>query len=121
MDTLRADSLGCYGATTGVSPRIDRLAAAGTLFENTFSQVPLTLPSHATIMTGLYPPEHGIRYHGGFRLSAAETTIAEVLLKEGERDRVKWLLNRVLEIDPANREAKTRLAELKSAEAGSPK
>ena len=61
VDTLRADRLGCYGSTTVKTPNIDSLATGGVLFENVLSPVPITLPAHASILTGLYPAEHGIR------------------------------------------------------------
>ena len=59
IDTLRADRVG-----TGLTPTIDALAARGVTFNNARTAVPLTLPSHVTIMTGTLPPEHGIRQNG---------------------------------------------------------
>ena len=55
MDTLRADRLGCYGAAAAASPRIDALAAQGVVFDNAACPMPLTRPSHFSMMTGLYP------------------------------------------------------------------
>ncbi|RPJ83295.1 MAG: hypothetical protein EHM18_14515, partial [Acidobacteria bacterium] len=55
IDTLRADRLGCYGYSSADTPNIDRLAAGGIRFKTTVAQVPLTLPSHATILTGALP------------------------------------------------------------------
>ncbi len=69
IDTLRADHLGCYGAKAK-TPTLDRLAATGVLFERALSHVPLTLPSHASLFTGIYPIAHGIRDNGAFRLAA---------------------------------------------------
>lgn len=82
IDTLRADRLGVYGSNVS-TPAIDSLASEGILYENAFCQVPITLPSHATILTGMYPFKHGIRHNGRFRLKSEATTIAEVLKGEG--------------------------------------
>lgn len=61
FDTLRADHLSAYGYARQTSPNIDRLAAGGVLFEQAFSQSPKTATSHMTIMTGMYPPAHGVK------------------------------------------------------------
>jgi arylsulfatase A-like enzyme len=58
LDTLRADRLGCYGASRPTSPTLDRLAAEGALFENAIAPAPWTLPSHLTMLTGVYPCVH---------------------------------------------------------------
>ncbi|MBU0754954.1 MAG: sulfatase-like hydrolase/transferase, partial [Planctomycetes bacterium] len=58
MDTTRADHLGCYGYPIDITPNLDRLAAKGALFENVYAPMPQTLPSHATIFTGLGPRQH---------------------------------------------------------------
>lgn len=58
LDTLRADYLGCYGNKLIDTPNLDALAAEGVLFEWAISQAPYTAPSHCSIMTGVYPPEH---------------------------------------------------------------
>ena len=83
IDTLRADRLGAYGYDRIETPNIDGLARRGTLFGRAFSPVPLTLPAHASIMTGLYPPRHGVRDNGDFRLPDRETTLAEHLGSRG--------------------------------------
>ncbi len=83
LDTTRADHLGCYGYPVAITPALDALAQAGTLFEEAYTCVPITLPSHATMMTGLYPPEHGIRVNGKNSLPTNVTTLAEILLKRG--------------------------------------
>ena len=77
IDTLRADRVGAYGAGFGATPTIDALAAAGLRAEKALSPVPITLPAHATLMTGLYPPRHGVRHNGIFRLGAEHVTLAE--------------------------------------------
>lgn len=83
VDTLRADRVGCYGDTAGATPQIDRLCAESARFDPALSPAPLTLPAHATIMTGLLPPEHGARNNGAFALAPQFTTIAEVLAARG--------------------------------------
>jgi len=83
LDTLRADRLGCYGFTGVKTPHIDALAAAGVLFEQATSTAPMTLPSHASILSGLIPPRHGVRDNGGFFLKEDEVTLAERLKDAG--------------------------------------
>jgi arylsulfatase A-like enzyme/Flp pilus assembly protein TadD len=61
IDTLRADRLGCYGAREVATPRLDRIAAEGALAVEASAHVPLTRPSHVSLLTGLLPTEHGIR------------------------------------------------------------
>ncbi len=70
IDTLRSDRLPCYGYETGETPAIDELCREGVVFERAYSHVPLTLPSHASIFTGLLPPDHGVRDNLGYRLEA---------------------------------------------------
>src|SRR5688500_1756496 len=82
VDTLRADRLGSYGDSTARTPAMDRLAARGTRFTNAFAAAPITLPSHATMLTGRYPPGHGAR-HNGIRLDSTVPTLAETLSKQG--------------------------------------
>jgi arylsulfatase A-like enzyme len=60
IDTLRADELGCYGAEPSSTPNLDRFAADGLVFDHMFSQAPWTMPSVATLFTGLYPRSHGV-------------------------------------------------------------
>lgn len=61
LDTTRADHLGSWGWSPARTPVLDRLAATGTRFARCDASAPLTLPSHATILTGLDPPRHGVR------------------------------------------------------------
>ena len=77
LDTTRADRLGCYGFRDIDTPTIDRFAREGIRFERCFAQTPLTLPSHTTIMTGTYPPYHGVRDNGGFIVPPGLKTLAE--------------------------------------------
>ena len=106
LDTTRADHLSCYAAALGVNsksgkgaglkpgttssgkgyaftPHLDALAARGVLFLHATAQVPLTLPSHACIMTGSYPPVHGLRDMGGFVLDKSHPTIASLTQAAG--------------------------------------
>ncbi len=85
LDTTRADHLGIYGYTRARTSHIDRLAREGTRFEWAFSPAPLTLPAHASILTGLYPFVHGVRNNGNFYLDARFPTLATVLKKQGYR------------------------------------
>lgn len=80
IDTTRADRIGCYGlgAAAG-TPHLDALAARGARFEDARTTVPLTLPSHATILTGLYPPSHGLHDNGLVALSDRAVTLADLL------------------------------------------
>jgi arylsulfatase A-like enzyme/Tfp pilus assembly protein PilF len=83
LDTTRADRIGAFGGTAVPTPNLDRLAREGTIARDAVSQVPLTLPSHATIMTGRYPASHGVRHNGIYRLRTEEETLAEHLKAAG--------------------------------------
>ncbi|MEO7796068.1 MAG: sulfatase-like hydrolase/transferase [Thermoanaerobaculia bacterium] len=83
LDTTRADHLGSAGWAFASTPNLDALARRGTRFERCDSAVPVTLPSHATILSGLYPPRHGVRDNGTFVLAAAVPTLAERLAADG--------------------------------------
>ena len=85
VDTLRADHLGAYGDRDIRTPVIDALADEGVLFENAITPAIETLPSHATILTGTWPPTHGIRDNGDYRLNPDALTLAEVLRARGFR------------------------------------
>ncbi len=77
IDTLRPDRLGCYGGVKVETPAIDALAVAGVRFQNAFTPVPLTLPAHWTILTGVEPWNHGV-VDNGMTLSAPPVaTLAE--------------------------------------------
>ncbi len=84
IDTLRRDYVAPYGARFETSAAT-RLAREGVLFERAVSQVPLTLPSHSSLFTGLYPPHHGVHDNGGFVLGPEATTLAERLRARGYR------------------------------------
>jgi arylsulfatase A-like enzyme/Tfp pilus assembly protein PilF len=76
LDTLRADRVGAWGGPAGLTPALDALAARGTVFEEALASVPLTLPSHATLFTGLEPPRHGVHDNGSYVLPAELETLA---------------------------------------------
>lgn len=82
LDTLRPDYLSCYGHARETSPAIDALAARGVRFAQALSAAPWTLPSHATMFTGLYPSRHGVKDYS-HRLPQDSTTLAEVLGEHG--------------------------------------
>ncbi len=82
LDTLRADHLGCYGYPRPTSPFLDQLAEQNVLFENEYVQLPGTLPSHMSILTGLYPDEHGVFPPDG-ALAADIPILPEVLRNAG--------------------------------------
>lgn len=82
IDTLRADALGAYGGPAA-TPALDRLAADGVRFDFAHAQSVLTLPSHATILTGEYPFQHGLRGNSGFRLPPNTRTMATMLKQSG--------------------------------------
>ncbi len=83
VDTLRADRLGCYGHAAVETPAMDALARDGVVFDNETAAVPLTLPSHASLLTGLLPTKHGIHDNGGFFLDEKVTTLAEAFQDAG--------------------------------------
>ena len=85
IDTLRADRVGAYGAPTGATPALDALAARGVRFDQAQTAVPLTGPSHATILTGQYPPTHGVRGNVVFTLGDRHPTLATLLKRRGYR------------------------------------
>lgn len=85
LDTVRADHLGCYGDREAVTPSLDRLAREGLRFADTSSAVPLTLPSHTSLLTGLLPPHHGLRNNGAGALRPGTATLATLLAGAGYR------------------------------------
>jgi choline-sulfatase len=82
IDTLRADHVGAYGWTRARTPTLDALAKNGAVFERAFAAAPITLPSHATLLTGRYPPGHGAR-DNGLHVSATVPTLATELHAKG--------------------------------------
>ena len=87
IDTVRADHLGCYGYKQIQTPTIDGLARDGIVFERAISQVPLTWPSHAAILTGTYPFQNGVQDFTGQPLAPQIRSIAQAFKRERIRHR----------------------------------
>jgi len=83
IDTVRADRVGCYGYRQARTPNLDALAKEGALFRTVVASVPLTLPSHCSIMTGTYPTVHGVRDNVGYTLGESPPTLATILKEHG--------------------------------------
>jgi arylsulfatase A-like enzyme/Flp pilus assembly protein TadD len=87
IDTLRADRLGSYGYPLARTPNLDRLAKEGVRCTDAIAAAPITLPSHASIFTGLLPPAHGVRDNGAYALGDGAVTLAERLKAAGYETR----------------------------------
>ncbi len=85
IDTVRSDHLPAYGYRGIETPAVDAFARDAVLYERAFSHYPLTFPSHASILTGLLPPQHGVRDNKGYVLGDDQTTLAERLRAAGYR------------------------------------
>lgn len=83
LDTLRADRLGSYGHGAARTPVLDRLAGDGIRFAEVVAPVPLTLPSHTTLMASQRPPRHGVRDNAGFEVAGDATLLADLLSTQG--------------------------------------
>jgi len=83
LDTTRADRIGAYGHSLAKTPNLDALARDGVMFQNAYCQVPLTLPSHVSILTGTYPIYHHVHNNGFYYLNPDLTTAAEVFKLNG--------------------------------------
>ena len=83
VDTLRADRLGCYGARRVQTPAMDALATEGVRFEDALVQVPITLPSHAVILTGTYPMYNGVRDFTSHGIPPSIGLLAEAFKRQG--------------------------------------
>jgi arylsulfatase A-like enzyme/Tfp pilus assembly protein PilF len=102
LDTTRADRLGCYGYTGGQTPTLDGLATGGTRFDRAYCQVPLTLPSHVSLLTSTFPPSNGVRVNGGGRLGDDVPTLATAFQDKGYRTGAflgAWVLNAAFGLD----------------------
>ncbi|HEX5758149.1 MAG TPA: sulfatase-like hydrolase/transferase, partial [Thermoanaerobaculia bacterium] len=84
LDTVRADRLGCYGGSAA-TPALDRLAREGVRFAAASTPAPLTLPAHASLLSGLLPPAHGLRNNGAGAFPAGRPTLATALAARGYR------------------------------------
>jgi len=82
IDTCRADYLGCYGFPRRITPNIDAVAGEGVLFENVISPVPITLPSHASILTGTTPLYHQAHDNSNYYVSAYNKNLAQILSEQ---------------------------------------
>jgi arylsulfatase A-like enzyme len=85
LDTTRADRLGAYGHGGALTPTLDALAREGILFERALAATPITLPSHASILTGVDPRVHGVRDNGIFVLGPQASLVSEALREAGWR------------------------------------
>jgi len=85
VDTLRRDRVGAFNGPSGLTPALDGLAASGARYTQAFTTAPLTLPAHASILTGLEPRHHGIRNNTSFQLRGTTPTLASLLQKAGYR------------------------------------
>ena len=83
IDTLRADRVGAYGDTQALTPALDSVAREGVRFDAAITPTPLTLPSHASLLTGLAPPAHGVRGNSGFVLPPDVGTLTGSLKQAG--------------------------------------
>ncbi|RKY18760.1 MAG: hypothetical protein DRQ55_12525, partial [Planctomycetota bacterium] len=83
LDTTNPGALGCYGGAQGLSPALDALARESVVYDYAHSVAPLTLPAHASMLTGLYPLRHGVRDNGHTPLPAAAATLAEFAAEAG--------------------------------------
>ena len=127
LDTTRRDHLSVYGYERATTPALDRLARQGALFQNAFAQQNRTLPSHASMFTGLYPHGHG-SFTNQHVLDGARTTLAETLRAAGFRTaafvsgytlRSKWGLAQGFEVYDDDFEGMSRRGKLALARAGS--
>jgi len=83
VDTTRADALSCYGRFENLTPAMDRLAEGGVLYESAHTVAPLTLPAHASMLTGLYPVRHTVRVNGMWALPESADSLAEAARDAG--------------------------------------
>lgn len=84
IDTLRADHLPIYGYNEVETPNIDALRRDAILYRNAYSHCPMTLPSHASMLSGLLPTEHQVRNNLGYRFDAARhPTLPQFLSQHG--------------------------------------
>lgn len=79
LDTTRADRIGCYGYGDALTPALDALAQRGVRCSRAYTTCPLTLPSHTTMLTGLFPSEHGLQVNGRGKLGTDVPLLGEAL------------------------------------------
>ena len=80
MDTTRADYLSCYGYAKTTTPHLDALAREGVVFDQVVAPVPLTLPSHSSMLTGPNPTYHGVHLNLGYQLGPSNQPLSELSL-----------------------------------------
>jgi arylsulfatase A-like enzyme/Tfp pilus assembly protein PilF len=85
LDTTRADRLGCYGSKTVRTPNLDSIATGGTVFERAFAVAPITGPSHASILSGTFPPFHQVRDNDVYRVPKDLPWLPSILREHGFR------------------------------------
>ncbi len=86
VDTLRSDHLPAYGYRGVATPHLDALRSDAILYQRAYSHCPMTLPSHASMLTGLLPTEHGVRNNIGYRFDGSKApTLARILRDNGYR------------------------------------
>ncbi|MGO9109039.1 MAG: sulfatase-like hydrolase/transferase [Thermoguttaceae bacterium] len=83
IDTCRADRLSCYGYKRPTTPNIDAVARDGAMFKTAMTPVPLTTPAHSSMLTGMYPPTHGVHLNTCDRLADSNVTLAKLLREAG--------------------------------------
>jgi arylsulfatase len=88
VDTLRREHLGCYGYPRATSPRIDALAKESVVYDRAFASMATTFPSHLSILTGLYPHQHGSTSNRGavrspYQPAAGRESVAQALAARG--------------------------------------
>jgi arylsulfatase A-like enzyme/Flp pilus assembly protein TadD len=84
LDTTRADRMGFLGSARGLTPSLDAFATQATIFTRAYAQAPITTVSHATLLTGTYPPRHGVDELGA-PLAASVPYLPELLRRGGYR------------------------------------
>ncbi len=82
LDTTRADHIGCYNDNLMFTPNIDKLGNDGVIYENCYSNIPVTLPAHASMLTGKHPFVMNVRNNGWYTLRNEHETITEFLKKK---------------------------------------
>lgn len=85
LDTTRADRIGCYGRAEAGTEALDQLAARGVRFERAYTTAPITLPAHASLLSGSFPPHHGLVDNGLAALDERVETLAEACRASGLR------------------------------------
>ena len=83
IDTIRADHVSCYGYKRRTTPNIDQLAKDSLFFQDAFSTIPITLPAHSSMLTGLIPPTHGVHDNFEMRLPEEMLTLPEIMKDNG--------------------------------------